>query len=367
MDQNLEHDPAKGKPVFRADRPQTARRNQPAVAQSGDNTLGCLRKFAREDSRQKPAGLVQQAGMNHRAANRGLGRLGHRHHRQAHVGAHLAEQRKRIFHRRRIGLDEQVDVQRHQLVLKLQRPGIIAALTGILEFRTEPRRHIGGHRNAAVAAMGVERQRRAVLTRELVEALAKRGALLRCPHRIGGRVLHPGDVLQVIQPLHGLDGHVDHRAAGDVVDDDRNADRVVDRLEVLIEPFLGRLVVVRRDHQHRRRAGLLRMLRQSDRFGGRVGTGAGDHRHPPPGLVDAPLDHALMLVVIDGWALAGGPHRHQAMSSLGDLPVDELAESGLVQRPVFKRCHQGSVGSPEIRLACHVCAPTARAASSIAP
>ena len=37
------------------------------------------------------------------------------------VSSHLAEQRQRILHRRRIGLDEQVGVQRHQLVVQLER------------------------------------------------------------------------------------------------------------------------------------------------------------------------------------------------------------------------------------------------------
>ena len=46
----------------------------------------------------------------------------------------------------------------------------------------------------------------------------------------------------------------------DVVDDDRNADGVVDRLEVLVEPFLRRLVVIGRDHQHGVGARLLGML-----------------------------------------------------------------------------------------------------------
>src|SRR5579885_1305758 len=53
-------------------------------------------------------------------------------------------------------------------------------------------------------------------------------------------VLDAGDVLELVEPRHRLDRHVDHRACRDVVDDDRNADRVVDRLEVLVHPFLGR-------------------------------------------------------------------------------------------------------------------------------
>ncbi len=81
-------------------------------------------------------------------------------------------------------------------------------------------------------------------------------ALQADPVDLAGRVLDAGDVLQLEQPRHRLDRHVDHRARRDVVDDDRNADRVVDRLEVLVEPFLVGLVVVGRDHQHPVGAGL---------------------------------------------------------------------------------------------------------------
>ena len=93
---------------------------------------------------------------------------------------------------------------------------------------------------------------------------------------VAGGVLDADDVLQLEKPRHGLDRHVDHRARRDVVDDDRDADRVVDRLEVLVEPFLGRLVVVGRHDEERVGAGLLGMARELDRLGGDVRAGAGD-------------------------------------------------------------------------------------------
>ena len=96
-----------------------------------------------------------------------------------------------------------------------------------------------------------------------LKSVPHRRALLRHAHHVGGRVLHAGDVLQLEQPRHRLDRHVDHRARRDVVDDDRNADGVVDRLEVLVHALLRRLVVIGRDDQHRIGAGLLGMLRQA--------------------------------------------------------------------------------------------------------
>src|SRR5215469_12532283 len=52
--------------------------------------------------------LVDQAGMDHGAAHSRTRSLRHRHHRQAQLLVHLAEQRHRIFDRRRAGLHEQV-------------------------------------------------------------------------------------------------------------------------------------------------------------------------------------------------------------------------------------------------------------------
>src|ERR1700676_1045230 len=47
---------------------------------------------------------IDQAGVHHGAAYRCSGGLGHRHHRQPQRLIHLAQQRQRIFDRRRIGL-----------------------------------------------------------------------------------------------------------------------------------------------------------------------------------------------------------------------------------------------------------------------
>src|ERR1700758_636823 len=84
---------------------------------------------------------IDQAGTHHGAADGGAGRLGHRHHRQPQLLLHLAEQRHRIFDRRRIALDEEVHVKRHQLVVQLERRRRIALLPGHMKLRAEPRRH----------------------------------------------------------------------------------------------------------------------------------------------------------------------------------------------------------------------------------
>ena len=91
---------------------------------------------------------------------------------------------------------------------------------------------------------------------------------------------------------------VDDGPAGHVVDDDRQVDGVTDRLEVQVEAFLRRLVVVAGRVQHGVGAGLLGELRQLDRFLGRVRAGAGNDRHPLLRGLDRELDDAGRLVTI---------------------------------------------------------------------
>ena len=81
--------------------------------------------------------------------------------------------------------------------------------------------------------------------------------------------------------------HIDHRARRNVVDDDRDSDRIVHRLEVLIHAFLNWFVVIRNNHQHARRPCPFGMQGQINRFGGRIGSGARDHRYAPRCRLDA--------------------------------------------------------------------------------
>ena len=70
---------------------------------------------------------------------------------------------------------------------------------------------------------------------------------------------------------------VDHRARGDVVEDDRGLGGGRDRLEVGADAGLVRLVVVRRDDQDGVGAGRGGPLGQLDRVAGVVGAGPADH------------------------------------------------------------------------------------------
>ena len=182
---------------------------------------------------------------------------------------------------------------------------------------------------------------------KLVEIAANLLALLADAIDLAGGVLDAGDVLQFEQPGHGLHAHVDYRARRDVVNNDRDADGVVDRLVVLIEPFLVWLVVVGRHYQQAIRPRLLGEAGQFDRLERIVGAGTGDHRHPARSDPDADVDHTLVLVVAQRRTLAGCSDRHQPMRSLADLPVDEGTKRLFVEATVAHRRYQCSDRSCE--------------------
>src|SRR3984893_15275336 len=93
---------------------------------------------------EPPVVLVDQARMHHGAAHRRACGFGYRHHRQTQRLVHLAEQRESVFDRRRIGLDEEIGVQRHQLVVQLQCGFEIALLPGHVKFGRQPGRDVAG-------------------------------------------------------------------------------------------------------------------------------------------------------------------------------------------------------------------------------
>ena len=133
-----------------------------------------------------------------------------------------------------------------------------------------------------------------------------------------------------------------HRAAGDVLDAVIGIPHPgVDRLEVLIEALLSRLVVVGRDHEQRVGSGVLGVACEIDGLGGGVGAGAGDDGDAALGLRDRDLDDALVLVVGEGGALAGGAHGHEAGGTALDQPIDMRTQGRLVHRAVLERRDHG--------------------------
>jgi hypothetical protein len=95
------------------------------------------------------------------------------------------------------------------------------------------------------------------------------------------------------------------------------------------------------------------MLRELDRLARRVRSGARDHGHAAARLIDAPLDHQLVLVMRQRRALPGSADGHQALGAFHDLPFDKVAERFLVERTVLEGRHKRRERSAEARLRRH--------------
>ncbi len=101
---------------------------------------------------------------------------------------------------------------------------------------------------------------------------------------------------------------------------------------MLVETALVRLVVIGCDDEHRIGAGALGMHGEVDGFMGIVRARAGDDRRAARSRLDADLDDPLVFVMAQRRRFARGPDRNQAFRPFGHLPVDEGAESRLVER-----------------------------------
>ncbi|MPL67290.1 hypothetical protein SDC9_12981 [bioreactor metagenome] len=285
-----------------------------------------------------------QARMRHRRVDPRLGGVTELGQRQPHLGRAQAELRHRVFRAGDARFEEDRNMQRHQLVLILHRRHVIARQCRRLHLGAELRRDVRGDRDAADAAHGVEAERRRILARELDEIGPAGQALLRHAAEVAGRVLDADDARQFRQLAHGLGRHVDDRPARDVVDDDRQRRGIVHRGEMRHHAALRRLVVIGRHHERGIGAGGLGVADQLDPLGGRVRAGAGDHRHPAGGGLHHLLDHAVVFLVAQRRAFAGGADRDDAVRALRDVPLHQFLERVPIDCAVRERrdeCGEG--------------------------
>ena len=208
------------------------------------------------------------------------------------------------------------------------------------------RRHIGGHRDVAVAAGQNQLQGGGVVAgidQEIVAA-----ALTDFPRalQVAGGFLDADDVRHLGETLHGFRQQVAGGAAGHVVENLRDVHRPGHGQEMLIEAFLGRLVVVRRHQQAGVGAVALGVTGKADGFLGAVGAGTGDHRNPFVGHRHDLADHTVVFLEAQGGGLTGGAHRHDSMGALLHMPVDQTAQTFPVHRSVFAHggyhCHDAA-------------------------
>src|ERR1017187_100938 len=107
------------------------------------------------------------------------------------------------------------------------------------------------------------------------------------------------------------------------INDDRQVGRPGDRREVPEEALLARLVVVRRDNEHRVGARLVRKPRELERLGRGVGARARNYGNAPPRELDRRPDHVHVLLVRQRGGFTGRADRDNPVDAAPNLMIDE--------------------------------------------
>jgi hypothetical protein len=145
------------------------------------------------------------------------------------------------------------------------------------------------------------------------------------------------------QAQHRGVGHVSHAAAGHVVQHHGQvACGFGNGLEVLVLPFLCGLVVVGHDLQLAVGADLFGKAGQFDGFGCGVCAATGHDGCAASSLFNRYADDFAVFFYVDGRRFTRGAHDADAVGAFGNVPVDELAQGGVVHAAVFK--HGGDQG-----------------------
>ena len=152
------------------------------------------------------------------------------------------------------------------------------------------------------------------------------------------RFLNAHNARHLCQAHHRVVCHIGHTAARHVVQHHRQVNRFGDGLEMQVLAFLRRLVVVGNDLQMAIGTDLFRKAGQLDRLGGGVGTTPSHDWHPPgtvlAGLLDRHADDFAVLLHVDCGRFARGTNHANAVSTFGDVPVNQLAQRGVVHRAI---------------------------------
>ena len=123
---------------------------------------------------------------------------------------------------------------------------------------------------------------------------------------------------------------------GDVVDHDRQRRALRDRAVVLVEAFLGGLVVVGRDREDAGGTGPGHLADGVDDLAGVVAAGPGHHRHPAGRGLDDELDDAEAFARVERRALAGGAAGNEEVHPRLHLAPGEARNRGLVEGAVAR-------------------------------
>ena len=192
-----------------------------------------------------------------------------------------------------------------------------------------------------------------------MESLARagddRGPVLGVHRRFLGR----HDVRNLRQPQRRLDRHVHAGARRHVVEHDRQLHAFGDRLEVLIQAFLRRLVVVRRDREQPVGADAFHVARQLDHLARVVAARAGEHRHAAVGLFDDQLHDAQLVAMAQRRRFPRRPAGGEEVDAGVDLSSGQALDGGLVEGAVLgERRNQCGADARESRT--HFCPSSIR-------
>ena len=147
---------------------------------------------------------------------------------------------------------------------------------------------------------------------------------------------------------------LDDAAAGDRVEHDRKAGLVGDRFEMLVEAFLGGLVVVGADLEGAIGTEALGFFGEMDGFAGGVCSGAGEDFHAACAELDGVFDDFEVLVGGEGGGFSSGSDGHDAINAGIGLAINEGAEGLDVEVSVAERSDEGGIGPCEHGGGCRV-------------
>ena len=152
------------------------------------------------------------------------------------------------------------------------------------------------------------------------------------------RLLDTGNVRMLGKRLIGLRRAADACARGDIVEDDRNVDRVRNGGEMLHKTALRGLVVVRRDGEQRVDARALRGFGERNGGRGAVCAAARDDRHAAVDGAHAALNERHALIVAQRRSFAGRAADDDGVGAALNLALDETVEGFEIDTVAAKRC-----------------------------
>ena len=149
--------------------------------------------------------------------------------------------------------------------------------------------------------------------------------------------------------LIGLRSNADAGAAGDVVEDHGNVHPVRHIAEVLNQPFLGALVIIRRYHEDAVGAGVFSVLGVAESSLGVVAADAHDDLHAALVVIDGLADGLALLALGLGGGLAGGAADHDGGGAVLILEVDILFQPFKIHAFLGEGGDNGGAGAFENR------------------